>query len=52
MVIPRLASLFEGDDTVTDVNATLGGYLQVAFDDIAQVGVAIEIRTGFILEWL
>ena len=43
VVIGRFEGALQGDDPVADVNTALGGYLEVALYDIAQVGIAVKV---------
>jgi hypothetical protein len=52
LVISGLNSVLDHDDAVADINATLGGNLQIALYDITQIRIAIKLRSCFVLERL
>jgi len=43
MVVAGLQSILNRNDAMADIEATLGGDFQVAFRDISQIGIRIEL---------
>jgi len=50
MVVAGLQSFLNGNDPMADIEAALGGDFQVAFNDIPQIGIRIELRAGLSLQ--
>ena len=50
MITGGLPRFLEGNDPVADVDAALGRNLEVAFYDIAQIGISIKIGPRFVPE--
>jgi hypothetical protein len=50
MVVTALKSLLHRNDPMADIKAALGSDFQVAFHDIPQIGISIELSAGFALQ--
>ena len=46
VVVDRLLSPFQGDDAKADVNLALRCNLEVALDDVSQVGILVKVSPG------
>jgi len=44
VIIGGAQSIFQRDDTIGDVDAALRGNLQVALDDVAQIGIRLKLN--------
>jgi len=52
IVVLRLFRIFNGDDPVPHVDQTLDRDLEVSFDDVAEIGLLVELVSAFLPQGL